>query len=327
MTDIFISYARNDREIAADLAARLHEEDGWEIFWDRKIEAGAAWSSELQRRLESARCVLVLWSRTSRKSLWVQGEAAAAFERDVYLPVCIDDAGPPRLFREAQALSIEEWVADRGTTGLDQLRQAIESRIGSIEMQGSLDKVADGEPVTPSHLHLIHSCWRVDRNTRFGNMPYRIHLIVFGHHSATARIDSVEYHLPGYPEEHRIQKGGPAERLFELKELANGFCLAQAHVKLRDQPAGHPKVIRLSRLVNMSESGPRLLDDFVRRRKPDSRLGSILKSLPAAESEAERLLKTYSKSEAIQRLINEGYRTAMAESAVATAMARISREK
>lgn len=267
VTDIFISYATDDRAVAADLASQLHEEDGWEVFWDRKIEAGAEWSQELQRRLENARCVLVLWSRNSRKSFWVQGEAAKAFERDVYLPVCVDDSGPPRLFRESQALSIKEWVNGREISALDQLRHAINSRIGHLEMYGNLEKVADGEPVTAAHLHLIHSSWRVDRDTPFGKMPYQIHLIVFGHYSATARIESVEYRLPGYPEGHQIQQGGPPERLFELKELANGFCIAQAHVRLMGQPAGHPKIIRLSRLINMSESGPRLFDDFVRRRR------------------------------------------------------------
>jgi hypothetical protein len=49
------------------------------------------------------------------------------------------------------------------------------------------------------------------------------------------------HHLPGYPQGHDRQRGGPPERLFEPKELANGFSIAQAHVRLRSQPDGHPK--------------------------------------------------------------------------------------
>ena len=132
-------------------------------------------------------------------------------------------------------------------------------------MYGNLVKVAEGEPVTNEHLHLIHSCWRVDKKTKFGRMPYQIHLIVFGHHSALARIESVEYRLPGYPEGYDSQTGGRPERLFELKELAYGFSVAQAYIHLKRQPPGHFKILRLSRLINMSESGPHLLDDFIRR--------------------------------------------------------------
>ncbi len=85
-------------------------------------------------------------------------------------------------------------------------------------------------------------------------MPYRIHLIVYGHPTALARIESVEYYLPGYPTKRQRQSGGPPEFLFELKELANGFCIAQANITLRLQSRG----IRLSRFINMSDSGPRL---------------------------------------------------------------------
>ena len=99
-------------------------------------------------------------------------------------------------------------------------------------------------------------------------MPYEIHMIVYGHPTALARIESVEYHLPGYPEGHDRQAGGPPERLFELKELANGFSIAQAHVRLHSQPSGHPGVLKLSRFINMSESEPRLFDDFIRRYSP-----------------------------------------------------------
>jgi hypothetical protein len=75
----------------------------------------------------------------------------------------------------------------------------------------------------------------------------------------------------------------------------------------------------------MSESGPRLFDDFIRRRNLSSRYREILKSLPAAEAEAERLLKVMNQDEAVKRLKNDGYGAAMAETAVATVAARITR--
>jgi hypothetical protein len=165
-----------------------------------------------------------------------------------------------------QAQSIAKWVEQQDTDELNSLKSAIASRIGELPMFGILEQVADGAPVTDAHLHLIHSCWRVDKETKFGLMPYQIHLIVYGHRTALERIESVQYHLPEYPEGHDHQAGGPPERLFELKELAYGFSIAQAHIHLHSQPPGYPTILRLSRFVNLSESGPRLFDDFIRRR-------------------------------------------------------------
>jgi hypothetical protein len=264
MPDIFISYANEDRSTADGLAVRLRE-DGWEVFWDRRIDAGVEWNEEIQSALRNARCVLVLWSAASKDSFWVRGEAADACERDVYVPLLIDHTEPPRLFRHVQAQSIANWVEHQIADELTRLKSVIRSRIGELPMYGNLQRVGEGEPVTEAHLHLVHSCWRVDKETTFGRMPYQIHLIVYGHASALKRIESVEYLLPGYPNGHDRQFGGPKERLFELKELADGFSVAQAVVQLGSQPPGHPKVLRLSRFVNMSESGPRLEQDFIRR--------------------------------------------------------------
>jgi hypothetical protein len=269
VTDIFISYAREDEPVAEALAARLQEHN-WKVFWDRKIWAGAGWNEEIQRNLNDARCVLVLWSAASRNSFWVAAEAANAFEKNSYVPVRIDESEPPRLFRQVQAQSIAKWVKHNDADDLDQLKSAIMSRIDPLPMYGNLEQVADGDPVQDSHLHLVHSCWRVDKITKFGLMPYQIHVIVFGHPSALARVESVEYRLPGYPPGHDHQPGGPPESLFELKELANGFSIVQALVHVR-QPPAHPRILRLSRFINMSDSGPRLFDDFIRRRSRNIR--------------------------------------------------------
>lgn len=269
MTDIFISYARVDR-LSADLLADSLREAGWEVFWDRRIEAGTEWNEEIQRELHNARCVIVLWSSASRNSFWVGGEAAKSFERNTYVPVRIDESEPPRLFQQVQAQSIANWIKGKDAEELNQLKSAIKTRIGPLPMYRNLEKVVDGQPVENKHLHLVHSCWRVDKKTAFGLMPYQIHIIVYGHRSALARVASVQYRLPGYPPGHDIHDRDSPESLFELKELANGFCVAQAALHLRDQPPGSSKILQLSRFINMSESGPRLFDDYICRLRPDT---------------------------------------------------------
>lgn len=268
MIDIFISYAHNDKAVAERLAKHL-DESGLDIYWDRHIEAGAEWNEDIQKALQKARCVIVLWSRTSRGSFWVQGEAAYSYKREVYLPVLIEDTDLPRLFRHVQTPSIALFAGQKegGAEELAQLMKAIKSRIGEMPMYGNLEKVADGEPVTNKHLNIIHSCWRVDKESAFGLMPYQIHLIIYGHWSALKRVKSVEYNLPGYPKGHERQTRDERSKLFELKELANGFSIVQANVHLENQPRPFPPILTLSRFINMSESGPKLLDDFIHRSK------------------------------------------------------------
>jgi hypothetical protein len=49
MADIFISYANEDRDKAAKIAALL-ESAGWRVWWDRRIPAGRTWRAVLEGR-------------------------------------------------------------------------------------------------------------------------------------------------------------------------------------------------------------------------------------------------------------------------------------
>src|SRR4029077_13640011 len=80
MADVFISYANQNRDTARLLAASL-EACGWSVWWDRKIQPGQSFDQAIERELEFARSVIVLWSKDSISSEWVKNEAALAAER------------------------------------------------------------------------------------------------------------------------------------------------------------------------------------------------------------------------------------------------------
>ncbi len=61
LADVFISYARVDQEIAANVAESLQTE-GFDVWFDTSIYAGAQWESLLMGTLASAKAVLVLLS-------------------------------------------------------------------------------------------------------------------------------------------------------------------------------------------------------------------------------------------------------------------------
>ena len=59
--------------------------------------------------LESARCVVVVWSRDSVTSSWVREEADEGQKRGVLIPVLIDEVRPPLGFGRIQAARMIEW--------------------------------------------------------------------------------------------------------------------------------------------------------------------------------------------------------------------------
>jgi hypothetical protein len=109
MPDVFLSYAREDRERARVLARAL-ESDGWSVWWDRKMVAGETFDETIERQLATAKTVVVLWSEHSISSQWVRNEAAAASERDVLVPVLLDDVKQPLEFRHRHAADLTHWT-------------------------------------------------------------------------------------------------------------------------------------------------------------------------------------------------------------------------
>ena len=108
MSDIFISYASEDREAAKLLAGAL-ESLGWSVWWDRTIPAGRSFSDVIDEALAEARCVLAIWSKIAVKKNWVLEEAQDGVDRGILVPAFIQDVRPPRGFRRIQAADLIGW--------------------------------------------------------------------------------------------------------------------------------------------------------------------------------------------------------------------------
>lgn len=130
MTDIFISYASEDRDRASQLASALAAL-GWSVWWDRKIIAGQAFDQAIERELEAAKSVVVLWSKHSVASEWVKNEAAVAAERRVLVPVIIESVKLPLEFRRKQTADLIDWKGEPSHRGFQALREGVATTIGS----------------------------------------------------------------------------------------------------------------------------------------------------------------------------------------------------
>ena len=108
MSDIFISYASEDRPRARMLAKTL-EARGWSVWWDRTIPAGSNFDDVIESALEEAKCVVVIWSTHSVGSRWVRTEAAEGAERGILIPVLVEDTQIPLAFRRLHTENLTDW--------------------------------------------------------------------------------------------------------------------------------------------------------------------------------------------------------------------------
>jgi TolB-like protein len=110
MSDVFVSYKAEDRKRVQPLVAAL-EAQGLSVWWDAQIGGGDEWRRSIEQQLDSAKCVVVVWSKrsTGPGGRFVRDEASRGMERGVYLPIRIDNVRLPLGFGETQALQLSGW--------------------------------------------------------------------------------------------------------------------------------------------------------------------------------------------------------------------------
>src|SRR5262245_40169802 len=108
MSDIFLSYAREDESQARHLAAAL-EARGWSVWWDRRIPHGKDFNAYIQQQLDSAGCIVVLWSKASLASPFVRDEATEGLKDGRLVPALIEVVKQPLGFRQLQAADLSDW--------------------------------------------------------------------------------------------------------------------------------------------------------------------------------------------------------------------------
>jgi adenylate cyclase len=69
--EIFISYARSAQPQAGAIADALRA-GGYSVWWDDDLPAHRAYNDVIAERLNSAKAVLVVWSRDGASSEWVR---------------------------------------------------------------------------------------------------------------------------------------------------------------------------------------------------------------------------------------------------------------
>lgn len=124
MSDVFLSYSKEDGKTASLISEKLTTA-GFSVWWDRHIMPGKTWDEVIGASLDSAACVVVLWSKTSVQSRWVREEAERGADRLV--PIFIEKVKPPLGFAHIEAADLSEWQGEATNSEFTILCEAIGS--------------------------------------------------------------------------------------------------------------------------------------------------------------------------------------------------------
>ena len=146
MADIFLSYARENSEIARRLSEGL-ENIGWTVWWDWKVPAGQTWRDMIEQSLASMRCMVVLWSTDSIDSDWVKQEAEKSKAQGKLVAALIDEVKPPMDFGAVRDANLIGWDGSQDFPGFAKLIDMLEAQLGKPV------KTPGAEPATASEVN------------------------------------------------------------------------------------------------------------------------------------------------------------------------------
>jgi hypothetical protein len=154
MVDVFLSYSREDRDVASMLARALADQ-GVSVWFDTAITAGEDFAAKILEELKRAVAVIAVWSPKSVESQWLRGEAEYARTAGKLIQVSIGNAqlGPP--YNAMQTISLDGWngntedsrfrqiLASLRARGVNKIREpVVQDRAGN----GDVDKIFEARP-------------------------------------------------------------------------------------------------------------------------------------------------------------------------------------
>lgn len=163
MADVFVSYKREDNEIANRVVTALRE-SGISVWWDDGITPRQAWDTEIEQAISAAATVVVLWSPRSVTSEWVRTEAHYGKDRGKLVPVMVQPCTVPIAFTLTQTVNLTTWngsrqdkqwrklltwITDLTSTkpGNANLPQGLVSATTTNVYRDSIGTLASGEPI------------------------------------------------------------------------------------------------------------------------------------------------------------------------------------
>lgn len=144
--DVFLSYKREERDVAEALAKFLITR-GYDVWWDAALLAGEDFAKIVHAELNQARAVVVLWSKQARGSHWVRTEAKLALGNGTLINAVIDDMafeGIPPEYSNIQAVRLkDDPAAFHEEIAAAIARKGTQPSLGATSAAEALTQLAD----------------------------------------------------------------------------------------------------------------------------------------------------------------------------------------
>ena len=135
--ECFISYEKDDRDIAVQIIERLQSES-IEPWWDEKLSlVSDELTDDIKDAILNAQCLLVIWTENSVHSSWLKEESLILqgdeYDRHKIVALAINEALVPSPFNHSQLLKVKiknNRIIDDNE--LIKITEAIKSKIGII---------------------------------------------------------------------------------------------------------------------------------------------------------------------------------------------------
>jgi len=108
MSEFFLSYARADRALA-EAVVQLCAAAGHAFWWDSKLIPGIFFRSVINRRIENAGAVVVIWTQRSAVSPWVVAEAQHAHSLMKLVNICGPGFSSEKIPKPFFVYNILQW--------------------------------------------------------------------------------------------------------------------------------------------------------------------------------------------------------------------------
>lgn len=187
MTDVFLSYKREDRDAAKSIAEYLVSE-GYDVWWDVDLLPGDRFADEIDAVLSSAACVVVLWTPESIRSDWVKSEAMVGVERKNLIPICLRETRIPVPFNTIHALDFTKWTGDRSSAELSALLAVVNSRFGASKHNKKKRSPEEVDRMLDKPEHEVEFWSSITHSAIQTAEEYELYLEHFGKHGSFAKL-------------------------------------------------------------------------------------------------------------------------------------------
>lgn len=154
MTDVFISYKREDHARVDRLAALLGELD-LNVWHDAALGAGADWRQQIETVARQAKCVVVCLTEPALASQWVQSEIVIGIERGVLAPAKLAECELPKSLARLHVADLTDWVDGGDHKGLLQLMEGMEPFVGRKLAARCRERAGGQNPEVVSRLRAL----------------------------------------------------------------------------------------------------------------------------------------------------------------------------